>query len=323
MKPLYLSVDLGGTHLRIAVLDDSGKIRELQKLSSEKVRRPEDLVARLIEGIEKFAQQFASPGLCGVALGVPGLVQGDQGIIFQSPHFPEWKDFALVSALAKKISLPIFLENDANKAALGEAYLGAGKNFKDFVMLTLGTGIGSGIIVDRKIFHGSSGLAGEVGHIVIERHGLPGALGIRGTLETFASLSGLRLQLENFLGRSFADTANDPISSLDLKSPTLPEELARLAQEGNAIARDLWQDFGQALACGLACLTHVLGIFNFVIGGGLAGAWDHFYPAMMEELPERMYRSTFPWVKIERAQLGAEAGLLGGIPMIQQGLHKE
>jgi glucokinase len=241
-----------------------------------------------------------------------------EGCILQSPHFPQWDQFALKKQLTPRLPFPVFVENDANQAALGEAWLGSGKSLKDFVMLTLGTGVGAGIIVDRKIFHGSVGFAGEVGHMVIDMAGLPGALNIRGTLESLASASGLRLQLEDWQKNKISKA--DPLQNLSPSDPRLPEALARLARENNSAARDLWEQFGRALACGIASLANILGIFDFVLGGGLLGAWDLFYPSFTEELPKRIYRATLGRVQVHRAQLGQDAGLIGGVPLVQQGL---
>jgi glucokinase len=316
MQDLYLSVDLGGTSLRIAILDSEGKFHFSKVLESKKVRLESQLVDCLNEEFLRISRDPKLPGtaIVGAALGIPGLVNSDRGIIYQSPHFPQWKNFALLSRLAPDFPFPIIIDNDANKAALGEAWKGAGKDWEDFVMLTLGTGVGGGIIWRRKIFHGTEGLAGEVGHMVIERHGKPGALGIKGTLETFTSLSGLKLQWEQM-----KNTTQDPeFARLDPASSQLPEALVRLAQGENKPALAVWRDFGEALACGIASLANILGIFNFVIGGGLAGAWDLFSGPCREEIPKRSYATLAKKIKIVPAQLGNDAGLIGGVPMIQQ-----
>jgi len=321
MERLFLSVDLGGTSLRIGVLNGAGEVLTLKALNSDRVRKPQDLVDRLSEEFLKFSQDPKLPGqaIVGAGLGVPGLVHHQDGTIFQSPHFPQWKNFALRKELASRLPFPIYLENDANKAALGEAWFGAGKKLNDFVMLTLGTGIGAGIIVDRKVFHGSQGFAGEIGHIVIEWEGLPGALGIKGTLETFASMSGLRLHIQAIQNVFKDDEEKDLICEIDLEDPHFPEVLAKMAQEGNVLAIGLWKQFGKALACGVASLANTLGIFNFVIGGGLIGAWDLFYPAYEKEIPQRIYESIAPLIKLIKAELGNDAGLVGAVPMIQEG----
>jgi glucokinase len=322
MKDIYLSVDLGGTNLRLAALDGTGKILRQAAIKSDSVRDSAALIACLAEELLKLQKDSAvdKGAVQGAGLGIPGLVDIEKGSVLQSPHFPLWNNFPLKKELAPRLAFPIWVENDANMAALGEAWFGAGKNLSDFVMITLGTGVGAGLIVDRKVFHGTSGFAGEVGHMVIDMEGLPGALNIRGTLETFASASGLRLHLQELQQNKIPHS--DPLQKLSPKDPRLPEELVRLAREGNPGARKLWDQFGRALACGIASLANILGIFDFILGGGLLGAWDMFYPPFQEELPRRIYRSTLGRVRVHRAQLGQEAGLIGGIPLVRQGLKE-
>jgi len=317
MKEIFLSVDLGGTTVKLGALDASGKVLTSHSLSSQLVQGPDQLVQVLSQECKNIQDrpELVGQRLKGLALGIPGLVQYPEGVVHQSPHFPQWKKIFLKNELENRLPFPVYMENDANKAALGEAWFGAGKNWSDFIMLTLGTGVGGGIIVDRKIFHGSMGFAGEVGHMVIDRFGPPGALGIRGTLETLTSLSGLRDRWDEIKKQ----TQDPEIDGLDGQSPRLPEELRELALKGNQAARKIWKDFGSALACGIGSLANCLGIFNFILGGGLAGAWDVFSESCREELPKRMYPITAKRVRIERAQLGNEAGLVGAIPMIQQG----
>lgn len=324
MKPIFLSVDLGGTFLKLGLLEASGKALYLKTIPSDEVRQAFQLTERLIAEFLTLKENWESQGyqIRGAALGVPGLVDSKHGIIFQSPHFPQWHNFKLYDTLAPQLPFPLVLDNDANKAALGEAHFGAAKDIANFIMLTLGTGVGGGIVLDGAIFHGPQGLAGEVGHIIIDKDGMPGALGIQGTLETFASASGLRLRLSVIQSGSHGIPRTDPIFQLKPEAPDMPEHLERLAREGNTYAQSLWKTFGESLACGIASLANAFGIFNFVIGGGLAGAWGLFYPHCETEIPKRMYHTTAKKINILPTQLGQQAGLLGGIPMVQQYLLK-
>ncbi len=312
MQPLYLSVDLGGTNLRIALLEENGKLRSIQALSADTVRDPAELVRQLKAECEKFHAAQPPDSIRGLALGIPGLIDPVEGIVHQSPHFPNWKEIRLKQALSAHFPFPVIMDNDANHAALGEAWLGAGKQWPNFIMLTLGTGVGGGIIIEGKIFHGPRGFAGEVGHIVIDRHGPSGALGSRGTLETQCSLSGLQLRLQT-LQEDPSIAFDGDFLKLSFRASDLPEDLARLARAGDPLARIIWEDFGNALGCGLASLGHTLGIFSFVIGGGLAGAWDLFQAPCHRELSERLYSTISPQAKVVPALLGDQAGLIGGL----------
>lgn len=316
MSSFYLSIDLGGTNLRTALLNAEGEILALRHLPSERLRDPEHLAERLIAECEGLKKSHASKTIRGLALGIPGLIDGAKGVVHQSPHFPLWRHIPLKSLVAARFDCPVVMDNDANQAALGEAWLGAGRDWRDFVMITLGTGIGGGIIADGKIYRGPTGFAGEIGHIVIDRHGLAGALGSRGTLESIASQSGLRLQANHW--QKTRRDLSPQFQALDTQSESLPEALLALAREGDLSSLALWKDFGEALACGIASLIHTLGIFNFVLGGGLTGAWDFFHPFCLEELRKRSYASTYDSIRLVRARLENNAGLIGGVPLIRQ-----
>ena len=319
MSSCYLSVDLGGTSLRMALLDESGDVLARQLVSSDLVREEASLLRVLTQEAElfRFRAEKIERELHGMALGIPGLVDSARGIVRQSPHFPAWRDIALLDALQSLLPLPIVLDNDANQAALGEAWKGAGKTWPNFMLLTLGTGVGGGIIIDGSIFHGPNGFAGEVGHIVVDRNGLPGALGSQGTLESFASQSGLKLQLEARQGSRNPKKLSSAMQSLDPQDSALPKKLYDLALSGEKDALALWEDFGKALGCGIASLSLAFGFNRFVIGGGLSAAWQFFGKSCQEESTSRVYSTLAPELKIVTAELGEDAGLIGGARALQ------
>ncbi len=319
MSEATLSVDLGGTSLRLALLDKEGEILAQQTLSSDLVREAQDLIRVLSQEAElfRFRAEKIDREIRGMALGIPGLVDSKHGIVLQSPHFPAWRDVALREALQNNLPFPVLMENDANQAALGEAWKGAGREWPSFILLTLGTGIGGGIILDGKIFHGPNGFAGEVGHIVIDRQGPPGALGSRGTLESLASQSGLRLQLKNLQESPSAPSISHEILALDPNDSELPKKLFELGQGGNPDAISLWEQFGSSLGCGIVSLSLAFGFQRFVIGGGLSAAWALFANACRREAQGRTYPSLAPRLEVIPAKLGNEAGLLGGARAVQ------
>jgi glucokinase len=322
MLPAYLSVDLGGTSLRMALIDEAGQILTQQSISSDLVREESGLIKVLLQEAElfRFRAEKIDAEIRGMALGIPGLVDSARGLVLQSPHFPAWRNIALRDALKKDFSFPVLMDNDANQAALGEAWQGAGREWPSFILWTLGTGIGGGIILDGNIFHGPNGFAGEVGHMVIERGGLPGALGSRGTLESLASQSGLKLQLEQLQKSKPSPPLSEAMQRLDYNECALPEKLFDLAASGDTGALTLWQDFGAALGCGIASLGLAFGCDRFVIGGGLSAAWRFFEQSCREEAGRRVYSSLAARLEILPAKLGNDAGLIGGARAIQQAL---
>ncbi|MCB1214955.1 MAG: ROK family protein [Deltaproteobacteria bacterium] len=307
MEEIVFSVDLGGSSLRFAVFDLKGQCLDLKQVPSHLLQDPLDLVRHLQDLAYLFLKKFSKNQLLAFNLGVPGLVDLE-GQVLASPHFPQWQNFPLRQQLEKALAIPFELDNDANQAALGEAFFGLAKEWKDFVLIQIGTGLGAGIVLDQKIYRGPQGLAGEVGHMTIEKSGAPGALGIRGTLESLCSLSGLRDQIHEML------RANPRLGwEAWVDSPQLPEILAQRAREGCEISQNLWKNLGSSLACGIANLVHSLGLFYFAIGGGLSGAWDCFEAPLQEELQERLYPCLSPKVQVEKSALGDQAGLLGGL----------
>ncbi len=314
-----ISVDLGGTSLRLALLDENATFLKRKTLSSQKVQTPHNLVTVLIKEIKLLKANAKTKKLSvkSIALGIPGLVNPKTGRVYRSPHFPLWKDIPLVSKLKSHFDLPIYIDNDANQAALAEAHLGAGKDWQDFILLTLGTGIGGAIVSQKKIFHGSQGFAGEFGHMVIHPNGTSGALNIRGTLESYCSMTGLRLQILAQQTKLKAKQRSCSLDELDLNDTDFPLYLKEKAIAGDKEAIKIWQNFGKNLAYGLANLSHSLGIFKFILGGGLAEAWDLFIPACQKSLKHLVYDYTYPMIEIRPALLGIDAGLVGGLFIIK------
>jgi len=318
MSKHYLSVDIGGTSLRLALIEESGEILLQRNLASDLVRKGEELLTVLAEETRDLVKESKERGgtVSGLALGVPGLVDARRGVVRQSPHFPLWRDLALREPLQELFAFPVVMDNDANHAALGEAWLGAGREWPDFILITLGTGVGGGIILNGQIFRGPSGFAGEVGHIVIDRNGLPGALGSRGTLETLTSQSGLRLQSQK-LWESAGKETSATILDLDPEASDLPKTLFDLAADGVEAAQNIWKEFGSALGCGIVSLANAFGFLRFVIGGGLSGAWKFFDESCRKEIEGRTYETLAAEIEVVSATLGNDAGLIGGVRAVQ------
>ncbi len=307
-----ISVDLGGTNLRVGAVRDDGLIEEREKRSSEAKATTSEILQNIEEAIRTIVRRLEEKQktIRGITLGFPGIVDSEKGIVYQSPHFPDWKNLVFVDYFRKKFPWPIKASNDANLAALGESWLGAGKGLKNFVMMTLGTGIGGGIMIDGKIFHGDHGFAGEIGHIVIEAEGHECPCGSRGCLEMYVSTLGIRKLIE---------TADDVLRKEQLLERVggnldkiTVQALYELAREGDILAHSTFKKMGYYLGIGLATLVNTLGIENFVIGGGISEAWDFFVEVAKKELAARTYSETARYVKLLKAQLGDDAGLIGG-----------
>lgn len=307
-----IAVDLGGTHLRVGSVREDGVVEDRERLSSEARSGSEAVLSRVVGAVRAMAERIASrqDTVVGVSLGFPGIVDPAAGVVYQSPHFPDWKDLQVLSSVRKQIPWPVVLDNDANFAALGEGWQGAGRGLKNFLMLTLGTGIGGGIVLNGKVWCGDRGFAGEFGHLCIETEGPECACGSRGCLETYVSATGLLRLVEtsdHAEGReALLERLGKPIARLTV------EEIYQAAMDGDIFSNVLFKKAGYYLGIGLASLANAFGVENFILGGGVSRAWDFFIEPTKKEIAERTYPETAKGIRIHRAQLGDDAGLVGG-----------
>lgn len=295
MSSYSIGVDLGGTNLRAAAIGRDGKV--LRKISGRTKLSAgrEAIVTDMVTEIEKLRDQFGASDLAGVGIGVPGFILIKEGKIVGSNNLPEFEGYPLSAEVSKRIGTPVILENDANAAALGEKWMGAGRDVDDLVLLTLGTGIGGGIISDGHVLHGYLGMAGEVGHMTVVPTGNPCGCGNHGCLEKHASATAIAA-----MGRlmGFGDG-------------TTSEDVYKLAKEGNARAKVIFETMGSALGIAIASLVNIFNFPLYLLSGGPLPAWDFFAPAMMAEVQRRSYTFQKAKTRIEKATLGNEAGLFG------------
>ena len=304
MAEYSIGVDLGGTNLRAAAIDRSGRI--LEKVSGEtKLSAGRDaVVADIVASIVKLRAQCGAEQLAGVGIGVAGFILMDKGIITDSPNLPGFENFAIRDEIERLLQAPVLLENDANAAALGEKWMGAGREVDDLVLLTLGTGIGGGVICYGKVLHGFVGMAGELGHMTVVPNGNPCGCGNHGCLEKHASATAVTT-MAKLMG------LGDDLTS---------EGVYNLAMQGNQKARVVWATMGQALGTGLANLVNIFNYPLYLLSGGMLPAWELFAPAMFAECRRRSFVFRNTPTRIEKAILGNEAGLYGAAYLpIQQG----
>src|ERR1700683_4997130 len=189
MSTYSIGVDLGGTNLRVAAVDENGVMLDKVAVSTQPAR--EVLLANMVNAIETVRARRGEHGLAGVGVGGPGFILMDQGIVASAPNLPEFNQYPVRDEIERRLGTKVILENDANAAALGEKWMGAGRDVDDLVLLTLGTGIGGGIIVGGRVLHGSVGMAGELGHLTVVPNGNPCGCGNRGCVEKHASATAI------------------------------------------------------------------------------------------------------------------------------------
>jgi glucokinase len=322
-----IGVDLGGTNLRIAAVDHNGEMLESFDTLSEVRQGRESVVARLIDAVRFLSRKYSSThNFKGVGVGLPGIIDLDAGTVHSSANLPGWNGYAAREDLEKKLGTTVVLENDANCAALGEKWLGAGQQADDLCMITLGTGVGGGFVVNGKPWHGVMGMAGELGHMTVISEGVACGCGNHGCLEQYASATAIHRMAQEAAkeGRSKC------LSEAQLHDPDLSaRSVYACARTGDHAAIEIFNVAGAALGIALANLINAFNLPMYIIGGGVANAWEQFAPAMFHELHERSivfrageeekrsHRST----EVRPAQLQDRAGLLGAarLPMLQCG----
>jgi glucokinase len=335
MTTFAIGVDLGGTNLRIAAVESTGKILAKITAGTEVVRGRDRVIDEMCNAVRALSLKFSSLGdLAGIGVGVPGIIDMRTGMLRESPNLPGWQDYPVRQEIESRLSTSVFLENDANAAALGEKWLGAAAGVDDMCMLTLGTGVGGGLVFNGRVWHGMTGMAAELGHINVEPEGRPCNCGSRGCLEQYASATAVKqMALEAIAGGQAPELAQAMKADPEFSS----KAVHHMALEGDEAAREIFRRVGRALGMAIGDLINIFNLPMYVIGGGVSSAWDAFAPTMLETAARYsyIYRVTAPQhmtkdgakqpasatgnTIITRALLGGDAGLLGAarLPLIQ------
>lgn len=299
---LVFAVDLGGTHLRVALVDDTGTILHQVKQETPKG----DSAASIVDALVNAAQAWTSDerSIVAASIMVPGTVDSEKTVVVQAPNLPSLVNFGLKAELEQRLGWPVLLENDANAAAVGEMWLGAARGCHDVISVTLGTGVGGGVILDGKLWRGAHGSAGEIGHTAVDPFsGLKCKCGNTGCLELFASATAIVRMTRESLS-SFPESV---LKSCELSAVKVYEA----GRNGDELALAVFRRFGMYLGIGLANLMNLIDPQIIVLTGGAVNGWDLFAPEMYRQVGERAFRATAQQVKIARAECGDNAGLLG------------
>ena len=305
-KKLVLAVDLGGTHLRVALINHKGAIvTQLKKETPED--SSSDVLIRALVDAERECRtkaEVARNEVIAASVMVPGTVDKAKAVVVQAPNLPCLYNFPLKQKLEREFGGTVVLENDANAAAMGELWLGAARGCRNVVCITLGTGVGGGIILDGQLWRGSDGSAGEIGHTAIEPFsGLHCKCGNEGCLEMFASARSIvRMAGENL--------PRFPHSALHGQTIT-SRRIYELGLEGDELALAVFERMGTYLGIAVANLINLLNPEIIVIGGGVADGWSLFDGPMRKQIAARAFKSQFGKVRVVPAECGDNAGLLG------------
>ena len=316
MEKFAIGVDLGGSNLRVGAYAQGGQLLGSVAFPTNAASGHIPVIEKMCESIRGLHAEASSHGeFAGVGIGSPGPLSLPGGVLHNPPNLPGWDGVELLREVSNRLPWPIWVESDANVAALAECRLGAGAEYgvDSLCMITLGTGVGGGIVLGGKLWHGLNGAAGEVGHGPLILDGPVCNCGARGCLELYASATAIVRR-----ARELALKDGDA----EVPASLTAARVAQLASEGNAIARQVYDEAGYALGLGLANLINTLNLPLYTLGGGVSAAWDLFAPRMFATMEEfsYVYRMSQPaqWDTFQqgrthvcRARLGSDAGLSG------------
>ncbi len=280
-----IGIDLGGTAMKLGRFSQDGTCLQSLTVATPQPATPKAVLAVMVDAI---AQIDPDNQAVAIGVGTPGPADATGRIAKIAINLPEWVDVPLADWLEAKINKPTVVANDANCAGLGEAWLGAGRDLQNLILLTLGTGVGGSIILNGQLFVGHQGAAGELGLITYNPNGPKCNSGNQGSLEQYTSVSAIRRR-----------TGKEPA------------ELGALAQAGDIAALTFWQEYGRDLGIGLVSLIYVLTPEAVIIGGGVSASFKFFLPAVQAEIEQRVTPMSRLGLKILPAELGNSAGMLG------------
>ncbi len=310
MATYVVGVDLGGTNIKAGVCDERAQVLTKLSITTEGQRGPEGVMDRIAEathlGIEQAGLRLADVQAVGV--GAPGTIDFDAGVVATAPNLPGWDDVHLRAGVAERLGLTTVIENDANAAAFGEYWTGAGAQADPMVLLTLGTGVGGGIVVGGELLHGASGAAAELGHTIIHFGGRRCACGNRGCLEAYASATALVARFREAVEQGAESVLAEPARS---GGEVTSEGIYQAALAGDELSRRMMEETGVLLGYGIVSIVHALNPQRVVLSGGMIGAGEMLMEPVRRTIAEMAFPLSQRPLQVVFATLGGDAGFIG------------
>ena len=308
-----IGVDLGGTNIKIGIVSQRGKLLKKISLSSKAEGGPDKVVKQIRLGIKEILSKNKKK-IRGIGIGSPGVVSIKKGTVENPPNFPGWTKVNLGNIISKEFDIDCHVENDANAAAIGEMIFGTGKRYNSFVMITLGTGVGGGIILNRKLYRGEIGAAGEIGHITINYEGPRCNCGSFGCIEAYVGnnylISKVKADLTASPNPKILKLVNN---DLNLLTPLI---INKAAEDGDTFAKSVISEMGEQIGSALASVSNLLDVSTFIIGGGVSGFGRSLFTAINKSFVVRVITSLRNRVKVLPAKLKNEAGIKGASALV-------
>jgi len=315
MAKCYVGIDLGGLNIKGGVVDATGKVLSFDSIPTEGQKGRDHVLDRIALLVERAIEQAGIPRgqIAGVGIGSPGPLSIAKGLIYEAPNLPGWVNLPLAAEIQKRTQLPTVIENDANAASLAEAVAGAGKGLPCMLMLTLGTGIGGGIVLNGKVWHGADDIAAELGHISICHSGRRCNCGSIGCVEAYASATAVVKRTQEAL-RQGARSALAKGAKLDLSKVAKEDKCGHIflaAKRGDAFSKRIVADTIVYLATAMASLINTFNPDMIVLYGGMTKAGSQLFGPLRKEVAKRCFKVGARRCKIVPSKLGAHAGVIG------------
>ncbi len=305
MRDLYLGIDIGGTATKMGLVDAAGGIVVRRRIETKRhIARRKDLIDALVGGIEALDQEAEAlgAGVRGVGIGLPGLIDPRRGLVRLLPNIPGWRSVPLVALLEQRIRRPVVIENDVNLITMAEWRFGAGRGARNLVCLTLGTGVGAGLILEGALYTGGGFAAGELGHMPLNETGPACPCGGTACLERYVGNAALRARAVELFG----------------KAGITLEEVSARARGGDPRALAFWEETAERLGVGLTGVVNLLNPDRIVIGGGVARSRRFLFGPLRRTIRRRAMRVQGGMVRIVGARLGDDAGIVGASVLVRE-----
>jgi glucokinase len=309
MQKYTIGIDVGGTNIKLGLVSQSGRIISRSHLETRSfISNKTKLIDAILGSIQKLlaANKVSIKQVLGIGFGLPGLIDFKKGLVIFLPNIPGWKDVPLKKIIENKLKIATFVDNDVNVITLGEWFFGAGRGYENLVCMTLGTGVGGGLIFDNKLYRGEGFVAGEIGHMPLNETGPVCNCGGRGCFETYVGN-------QRLLAKAREIFRNNHI--------TLPD-IRKMAEKKDPQAILFWQDVGFHIGHGLIGVVNLLNPRLIIIGGGVSNNFSLFIKPVRNIIGQYSMKVQAKMVKIVRAKLGDDAGILGANVLVQNALAK-
>lgn len=304
-KRFIIAIDLGGTNLKCALLDSNLKVKAKNSFNTKSFDNKHGLLRGIVNSINSFIaqQKLEKRDILGVGIGLPGPVDTFKGVVHFLPNIPGWKETGLKKILEQKTKLRVFIDNDAKLMSLAEYKCGAAAGYSNVLCITLGTGVGGGLIIGGKLYRGKDNAAGEIGHLPLNEKGPLCACGALGCLETYIGNARIIKHARKLFGPGI----------------TL-ERISDLAKTNNSKAINFWVRVGSRLGLALAGVVNLLNLDAIIIGGGISDAGKVLFESVKQTISRRAMSVQAKRIRVLKARLGNDAGIIGAGYLVKERL---